>query len=139
MADITPFPDNAKKPKSEVQIHKLLSSGFKNILRHYQNEVKKLTRVKTGHLRDSITWEVLIDELNHFQGVVGTNTDYARPQEFGAQPHRRNKYDQYGIIIGSFIHPGFEGAFMFHRGLEMAEKGMTRIITRAITNALMWE
>ena len=133
------LPGNPRAPKSDHQIHRIMSNTFSKVLRHVQNMVKKETPVVTGHLRDSWTWEVLLDTLERYEGVVGTNTGYARPVEFGVQPHFRTIHDRYGMPTDkTYIHPGFEGRFMMAKGTTKAERGAERLIRIGVFDALTW-
>jgi len=108
-------------------------------------DVKINSPVDTGRLRSSITPEVFADG-DDVVGVVGSNVEYAKWQEFGTRPHwpppgalqpwaRRHGMDEHTIrwIIGT---RGTKAKKFFTRAIEdnrnrvirELEKGIKKII-----------
>ena len=128
-----------KVPRSDNEVKTILGRSFKNSLKAIQNEVKQLAPVDTGHLRDSITWEVTKETNEEFEGIVGTNISYARAQEYGVEKHTRLRYDRTGEVIGTYEHPGFEGRFYFQKGIHLSKPKVNRILRRGLFKALSWK
>ena len=103
-----------KKLTKEVMLQPF-NEGIKKIVLALQREVMVATPVDTGRLRASITPK-LTEENGIFQGIVGTNVNYATFVEYGTK-----KMEARHVTEGSSVRVKGKGMFAF--GLEkMKEK-----------------
>jgi HK97 gp10 family phage protein len=73
-----------KNPQIDVEtLKKSLKKAFHDSLDVLTDEIRKVTPVDTGRLRNSIHSEVLQDSGDILVGVVGTDVEYAVFVEFG--------------------------------------------------------
>jgi phage gpG-like protein len=71
-------PDFDRQFQREVETN-LLRPLAESVMR----DAKRLCPVDTGHLSESITYEI----VSWDEAIVGTDMDYAASVEFGSQPH----------------------------------------------------
>jgi hypothetical protein len=102
-----------------------------------EGEVKRVTPVRTGTLRRSITSRV---EDGGNRGRIGTNLSYARAVHEGTKPHTivpRNAAVLRFQIGGETIfarhvrHPGTRGQPFLVEGLRRARAGVDRLLEQA--------
>ena len=83
------FKWDARKFKVEVDntIHQKIEKACFMV----ESDAKRFVAVDTGRLRSSITHEIT-ESKDEVRGVVGTNVDYAIPQEYGSSKMSAHPY-----------------------------------------------
>ena len=77
---------------------KVLSNAVRSGANPILNDAIPRTRYRTGNLRRSLHVEVVNESQTHAEAEIGTDVEYAPPQEFGtsritAQPFLRPAFD----------------------------------------------
>lgn len=88
--------------------HEVETRLLRPLAESVMRDAKRLCPIDTGHLEDSITYEVL--SWDH--AVVGTDVDYAASVEFGSAPHTIRAKNAKVLTDGKHVfgktvrHPG---------------------------------
>lgn len=114
-------PDFDREFQREVE-QKLLRPLAESVMR----DAKRLCPIDTGHLSESITYEI----VSWDEAIVGTDVDYAASVEFGSQPHTITARNAKVLSDGKHIfgktvrHPGTP-AQPFLRPALYRERGLS--------------
>lgn len=114
-------------------------NGMREVTAMVSADVKRLTPVDSGRLRNSVTPEVRM-EGQTVRGVVGSNVIYAAPVELGARGHwapsaplklwaRRKGATLFLASMGDkpYVYlKARKGVFMFQRGLEKNQQAIVQ-------------
>ncbi len=83
------FKWNDSKLRQAVDVR--IRNNMERAVLMVENDAKRFVAVDTGRLRSSITHEIT-ESKNEIKGVVGTNVDYAIPQEYGTSKMAAHPY-----------------------------------------------
>jgi hypothetical protein len=112
---------------------------------HLTDEITSLTPKDTGLLQQSIKPSVVQVGALGVSAVIGTPLSYARPVEFGSEPHdilpKNGKALHFmmrgiPITVKKVHHPGSKGYFMFSRAfdanLQQVQDSFVRMVDRVL-------
>jgi len=77
--------------KLRTEVNQKVKANMEKACLLVENDAKRFVAVLTGNLRGSITHEIKVTK-NEVKGVVGTNVNYAIPQEYGTSKMAAHPY-----------------------------------------------